>query len=91
MGDYQYLIGERIKAKWDIPSNLNDFKLKTIVFFRIDKEGRCINIRITSSSGYRSLDDAALSAVQKSDPFPPLPKGFPGEDIGVRVTLTPTP
>jgi TonB family protein len=91
LGDYQYLIIERIKAKWDIPSNLNDYKLKTIVLFRIDKQGHCINLKIAASSGYRSLDDSALSAIMSSDPFPPLPKGFPGEDIGVRFTLQPVP
>jgi periplasmic protein TonB len=91
MGDYKDRIVERVYAQWQIPSNLNDYKLKTIVVFRIDKEGRCINIKIASSSGYRSLDDAALSAVKNSDPFPPLPKGFPGEDIGVKFTLQPVP
>ncbi|MDR1726327.1 MAG: TonB family protein [Acidobacteriota bacterium] len=87
LGEYEEAIVARVKSRWFIPSNLKQSQGKTTVVFYIDKNGRCANLRVASSSGSNSLDLAALSAVTESDPFPPLPKGFPGERIGVRLVL----
>lgn len=87
MGDYKDIIVERVRAKWFIPSNLKKSQGRTTVVFHIDKEGRCANLRVSAPSGSNSLDLAALSAVTESDPFPPLPKGFPGDHIGVKLVL----
>lgn len=84
---YKDLIVERVKARWFIPSNLKNSQGRTTLIFHIDKEGRCANLRVTSRSGSNSLDLAALSAVTESNPFPPLPKGFPGDHIGVKLVL----
>jgi TonB family protein len=87
LGDYKDLIVERVKSRWFIPSNLKKSQGRTTLIFHIDKEGRCANLRISSRSGINSLDLAALSAVTESNPFPPLPKGFPGDHIGVKLVL----
>jgi TonB family protein len=88
LGEYANQIKERIKGKWNIPSHLQKFQGHTTVVFYIDKNGRYGNARIITSSGSSSFDIAALMAVIESDPFPPLPRGFPGNHIGAKFVLS---
>jgi TonB family protein len=88
LGEYANVIKERIKARWLIPSNLQNFQGHTTLVFFIDKDGRYNNARIVTRSGNNSFDNAALMAVIESDPFPPLPKGFPGNHIGAKFVLS---
>jgi TonB family protein len=90
LGDYANIIIERIKGKWFIPSNLKNSQGHTTVVFFIDKDGRFTDARIiaSASSGNNSLDLAALNAIIESDPFPPLPKGFPGDHIGAKFVFS---
>jgi TonB family protein len=88
LGEYANQIKERIKGKWNIPSHLQKFQGHTTVVFYIDKNGRYGNARITTSSGSSSFDSAALLAIIESDPFPPLPRGFPGDHIGAKFVLS---
>jgi protein TonB len=87
MGDYREIIEARVRSKWFIPINLKDSLGKTTVVFYIGRNGRVIDLRVEAPSGNRSLDLAALSAVMGAEPFPPLPKDFPGERVGVRLSL----
>jgi TonB family protein len=88
LGEYANQVKERIKGKWNIPSHLQKFQGHTTVVFYIDTNGRYGNARITKSSGNSSFDSAALLAVIESDPFPPLPRGFPGNHIGAKFVLS---
>lgn len=88
LGEYVNIIKERIKGNWFIPSNLQSFQGHTTIVFYIDKDGRYTNARIVTKSGSNSFDNAALMAVIESDPFPPLPKGFPGNHIGAKFVLS---
>jgi protein TonB len=88
LGEYANLIIERIKGKWFIPSNLRNAQGHTTVVFFIDRDGRFTDARIVMSSGSNSLDLAALNAVMSSNPFPPLPKGFPGERVGAKFIFS---
>jgi TonB family protein len=87
MGEYTDRIAELIKEKWLIPSYLKDSQGRTTVSFNIEKDGRTMNVRLLSGSGSRSLDIAALSAVQSCN-LPALPKGFPRDRFGVRVDFS---
>ena len=87
MGEYRDIISELIRSKWLIPSNLKNTFGRTAVIFYIDRNGRVIDLRVETSSGNRSLDTAALSAVYTAVPLPPLPKDFPRERVGVRMFL----
>jgi len=88
LGEYVNIIKERIKGNWFIPSNLQSFQGHTTIVFYIDKDGRYANARIVTKSGSNSFDNAALMAVITSDPFPPLPEGFPGNHIGAKFVLS---
>jgi TonB family protein len=90
LGEYANAIKERIKGNWFIPSNLKNSQGHTTIVFYIGKDGRYANARIepSASSGNTSLDLAALKAIIDSNPFPPLPKGFPGDHVGAKFVLS---
>jgi len=84
---YINVIKELAKGNWEIPSNLRNSQGSTTILFYIDKKGNSSGAIIDVSSGNTSLDLSALSAVLKSNPFPPLPVGFPADRVGVRFVF----
>ncbi len=78
---YLNLIRERIGKNWNWSTS--ETKKKTIIYFRISKDGSISQIRTKESSKDESFDLAGLRAVEISAPFPPLPAGFPEEYLGV--------
>jgi TonB family protein len=88
MGEYTNQIVELLKEKWFIPSYLKDSQGHTTVVFTIDKNGRTMNVRILTGSGSNSLDIAALNAVLSCNNLPALPKGYPGDHVGVRFVFS---
>lgn len=59
-------------------------KGRAILQFTIRKDGSVENLQMMDGSGTGSMDLAALSSIRLSDPFPPLPAEFPGNDILLR-------
>lgn len=58
-------------------------RAKTTVTFSINRDGSVKNIRITESSGNRSMDDSAQRALLAIDHFPPLPPEYSGRYVDV--------
>jgi TonB family protein len=58
---------------------------KTGIVFTILKDGKVSGMVLQTSSGDVSLDRAAWGGITGSNPFPPLPKEFPGNDIVLRI------
>jgi periplasmic protein TonB len=58
---------------------------ETTVYFVIGKNGELLESRVDKPSGFGQLDEAALRAVIVSVPFPPLPVGFRGMELGVSL------
>ena len=85
--EYANLVMQRVKEKWLIPSNLRYSQGSTTVIFYIGKDGQSVDVHIDVTSGNYSLDIAALQAVIGSNPFPPLPKGFPADRVGARFVF----
>jgi TonB family protein len=57
---------------------------KLAIEFVILKDGKVSNMAIRTSSGDVPLDRAAWGSITASTPFPPLPKEFPGQILGLR-------
>jgi protein TonB len=53
---------------------------KVEVSFSVDHEGHVHDVQVIQSSGHPELDQAALSMVNKAQPFPVLPSGLQEED-----------
>jgi len=58
---------------------------KTSIDFMILKDGKVSEMALHSSSGDTPLDRAAWSGITASDPLPPLPREFPGQNIVLRI------
>ncbi len=58
------------------------------VYFQVIKSGRVIEQKVVTSSGIPQFDQACLTAIERSAPFPPLPREFVDEIIGIYVTFT---
>jgi TonB family protein len=85
---YSYYIDQLLGAiddKWERPSLGNG--VRAIISFRIGRDGSLSDLEVTESSGYNSFDLAALRAVQNAAPFPPLPRAYRRDSLGVRLIV----
>ncbi|MFH1688161.1 MAG: TonB family protein [bacterium] len=74
----------KILRNWRNPV-ATDGSIICVVYFQVMKSGRIIEARIEQSSGIGQFDDACLRAVNGSSPFPPLPRQFTDEIIGITL------
>jgi TonB family protein len=58
-------------------------RAKTTCTFTINRDGTVKNIRISESSGNRSMDDSASRALLSIEHFPPLPADYSGRYVDV--------
>jgi len=58
------------------------------VYFQVIKSGRVIERKVVTSSSIPQFDQACLGAVDRAAPFPPLPREFLDEIIGIYVTFS---
>ncbi|WP_415829664.1 TonB family protein, partial [Corallococcus exiguus] len=74
---YQQQAFQRVAKAWKQPGPKGTPALgkKTIVQAVLDKDGKLISTAILTESGAKAWDAAALAAVKKAAPFPPMPKG----------------
>lgn len=73
-----------IDAQWQRP---NMGEVKAVIHFQIERDGSITDLRVAESSGYNSFDFAALRAVQSAAPFPPLPRGYKNDSLGVNLIV----
>lgn len=89
-GDFPYTIYlERMKtligARWVRPTVTTS--PTSVVYFRIERDGRIVDADHSLKSGNGLFDRAALSAVRAASPLPPLPFGYSGNYLGVHLTF----
>ncbi|WP_372799608.1 TonB family protein [Litorivivens sp.] len=54
----------------------------------IDRDGNLVSSKVIQSSGYGALDAAAVTAVEKTAPFPAIPEGIAGGQIEFTLPFT---
>lgn len=77
---YTSAILKKIRRYWQ-DSNIN--VLRTVVYFRIEKDGSVSKLKISKSSKNDTFDKNALRAIELASPFPPLPDGYTENNLGV--------
>jgi protein TonB len=72
---YLRRLKERIESIWIYPRNAAEKGIygDLIIKFTIKKNGKLGAVELIRTSGFRDLDDAALSALKNAEPFWPLP------------------
>lgn len=63
-------------------------KGRVLVQFIIDKRGGIPKLVIAESSGAAALDRAAVTGISASNPLPPLPSGFQGNEIRLQLAFS---
>ena len=61
---------------------------QVLIQFIIDRHGAVPKLVIATSSGTESFDRAAVAGVSMSNPFPPLPAEFKGDQIRVQLAFS---
>lgn len=67
-----------------------DGRVVCVVYFQVIRSGRLTELRVEQSSGIPAFDRVCLAAIERSAPFPPLPREFREEIIGIAVPFTNT-
>ncbi len=80
---YLVLVRNRIAQNWTPPGGIPGSGVRCVVAFRIGRTGDIRGAQLETGSGNAYFDRSALRAVMVSDPLPPLPLGFGGQDLGV--------
>lgn len=62
-------------------------RVRAIVNFRIQRDGSITDLKVTEASGFSNFDLAALRAVQNAAPFPPLPRAYRHDSLGVNLIV----
>ena len=84
---YPYMrdLDRRLILNWNPPRGKVSHNVVT--FFTISKDGMITNIKILETSGSKNADDAAIKAIQTTNPARPLPADFSGDHIDVSFTF----
>ena len=59
-----------------------------VVYFQVIRSGRLVVVEVEQSSGIPAFDRVCVTAIERSAPFPPLPREFLDEIIGISVPFT---
>lgn len=80
---YMQRLKDKIEGIWRYPPDAAEKGIYGDLYIRftIKKNGKLGNIELLRTSGYRSLDDAAMKALKDAEPFWPLPDEWKKEDL----------
>jgi protein TonB len=84
---YMNALVRKMDANWSPPRSGSGEGREVLVTFMILRDGSVRNPEIGQSSGNMFYDQAALRSVLRSMPFPPLPPGYPEENLKVHFSF----
>ena len=82
--DYIVMMVDRIRSNW---ISTAETPAVAIVKFTIQRDGTITDAAVERSSGYTTLDIAALRAVIGTRQLTPLPAGYPNSSLGVHLNF----
>ena len=87
--DYPYwfdLAFSKIHSNFRSPIS-SDATITAVIYFEVIQSGRVVLVRVEESSGIERFDEACMLAIDRSAPFPPLPRSFGEEIIGITLPM----
>lgn len=86
--EYRDLVASAVNARVEYPAAARILKKQDTVQLELDiqADGSVADVRQPKPSPHRELNDALRDAVQKAQPFPPLPDGLPDKVLTVIIT-----
>jgi TolA protein len=80
-------IERKVSDHWFSTTSQPGAGLTCVVYFRLKRDGSIEDVRGERSSGNEFFDRSAVRAVKSASPFPPLPRGFQDEFLGIHFTF----
>jgi TonB family protein len=83
-----------VKRNWMtvIPDAAKEGRRGVVVIkFFIQRSGSVSTLSISATSGNGSMDRAAVAGMSMSNPFPPLPAGYKGDEIHLQMAFAYNP
>lgn len=88
--DYKYIdyfatIKRQIQIVWTYPPEAikKGISGRLDILFTINRDGKLQDIQLVSSSGYKMLDEEAITAINVASPFQPIPEHIKGEKLPI--------
>jgi protein TonB len=83
---YMRMLKERIESIWKYPKEAARERISGDLYmkFSIKKDGKLAEVELLRTSGYRELDEAAMNAVKKAQPFWPLPDDWDKDTLEIK-------
>lgn len=86
---YGQQVHRKISRNWRIPPSVpTDGSLETLILFKVGRDGRIYDVRVSESSGNPVFDEYCVNAVYNSTPLPPPPSELAEEAETKGVILT---
>lgn len=84
---YLNLLRTKISDAWDPPASrlVAGRTNQVIIHFRLARDGSVSDVDVDVVSGAPGLDSSARRAVDRAQPFPPLPSGFAEDSVEISV------
>ena len=95
-GDFPYdafvaRMRHKIAAAWQVPAGSQAVERQAVIYFRVHRDGDITHVNVEQPSGVFLFDQSCQRAVIEAAPFPPLPRGYVDEYLGVHFTFKFTP
>jgi len=84
---YLAAIERKVSQNWFSGVSSGAEGLTCLVYFRLRRDGRIDDVRIEQGSGNTYFDRSAMRAVRSAEPFPPLPRAFTDNYLGIHFTF----
>lgn len=83
---YMRMLKEKIEGIWKYPKEAARQRMfgDLYIMFTIKRKGELGEVEVVRTSGYRSLDLAAIKALKDAEPFWPLPDDWPEDWIEIK-------
>lgn len=86
---YIMIVRARIEKKKRYPraARINNEEGTATVSFLLDSSGTVVVAKVVLSSGYETLDNAALDTVLAASPYPPIPERLKRKNLNLKVPI----
>ena len=90
MSEFYAKVGRKISLVKIYPdfARKSGYEGKTLIAFRIDRNGKILGLSVSRSSGHEILDEAALQAVKDAGPYPPIPDELNKSSLNFQIPIS---
>ncbi len=89
LGMYGQMVKEKIQREWSLANDRGVNGLRTVLAVQITRTGQIVSVVVRMSSGNELFDEAAVRAVNRSGPLPPVPAAAQGNVPQFILTFMP--